>query len=96
MLLSSLLDERAVEVYGQGTKSAEVASFIRALGEAAAQRVTGIGDEQYSSRDGQQYEYEPLSVYLDELLDEVTDVMAYLAIITIKIMAYAKRVDGAA
>lgn len=78
----------AVTDHGSGVYSSDLADFVRALGEAAASRIEGIGNEQYSDGEGKPQKFETMSVdhMYNELLDELADVFAYLSMITIKIL----------
>ncbi len=86
-----LTSHPAVENHGTGTSTPELTDFIRVLTEAAISRVQGIGDEQYGTRTLQRYESMSTDEYVDELLAEVYDIMAYLAMIALKIIAVQER-----
>ena len=76
----------AVLGLGSGVSSVDLADFIGQLAERARRRVITIGESQYG---GQIQKFETLSPekIFDELLDEVADGIAYLAMASIHAMA---------
>ena len=76
----------AVLGLGSGVSSVDLADFIGQLAERARRRVITIGESQYG---GQIQKFETLSPekIFDELLDEVADGIAYLAMASIHALA---------
>ncbi len=89
--MPALNEHPAVVDHGTGVYSSDLADFVRALSEAAASRIEGVGDEQYNTGELQKFEVESIDQYLNELLEEVADIMSYLSIITIKILAFRRK-----
>ena len=77
----------AVRQHGQGVPTTELAQFIQLLTDAAKDRVAGVGDEQYGGEVLQKFERASIDDYVGELLEEVYDIQAYLAIIALKVIA---------
>lgn len=89
--MSSLNDDAAVISYGSGVSSSDLAAFTRSIADAAARRIEGVGDEQYGQGELQKFETATVDHYVDELIDEVADIQAYLAIIVLKVLALRRR-----
>ena len=83
----------AVANLGSGVSSIDLADFIGQLAERARRRVITIGETQYG---GQIQKFETLSPekIFDELLDEVADGIAYLAMASIHAMAIRNQSRG--
>lgn len=89
--MPTLSEHPAVRDHGSGVYSSDLADFTRALAEAAASRIEGVGDEQYNTGELQKFETRDIDQYVNELLEELADVMSYLSIITIKILALRQK-----
>lgn len=91
--MPTLSEHPAVRDHGSGVYSSDLADFTRALAEAAASRMEGIGDAQYGQDEYglQKFETRDIDQYVNELLEELADVMSYLSIITIKILALRQK-----
>lgn len=85
-LMQTLLDHPAVRKHGSGVSSTELGNFILTLADTAATRVLGVGAEQYG---GERQRFETLTQeqQISELIDELADAYAYLAMVAIKALA---------
>jgi hypothetical protein len=92
--MPTLNEHPAVVNHGSGVYSSDLADFVRALAEASATRIEGVGDEQYNTGELQKFEVNSVDQYVNELLEELADVMSYLAIITLKILAFRQKADA--
>ena len=91
--MAALTEHPAVVNHGSGVYSSDLADFTRALAEAAALRMEGVGDEQYGG-EVQKFETESIGKYVDELLEEIADIFAYVSIIAIKALALRDKVSA--
>lgn len=80
----TLLEHPAVYYHGRGIMSEHLADFIDRMAERTMDRVLGIGDESYGTREGQAFEKYDMNRQYEELLDELADAIAYIAFIAIK------------
>ena len=86
----------AVLGLGSGVSSVDLADFIGQLAERARRRVITIGESQYGGKI-QKFETQSPEKIFDELLDEVADGIAYLAMASIHALALKResyRVSG--
>lgn len=82
-----LLDgHEAVRQHGQGVDPSDLANYITLLGDFAAERVLGVGAEQYGGR-LQKFETKSVEDLRRDALEEAADLVAYAAMILIKIGA---------
>ena len=89
-----LLNHPAVVKHGQGMTSADLASFVEALGSMAQSRIKGIGHEQYAQATRQQFEDMTPAQVGEYLLEEVADGFNYLSMIAIKALAAVRTLGG--
>lgn len=82
--LDLLEDHEAVRQHGKGVDPAELADYITLLGDFAAERVKGIGAEQYGGH-VQRFETKSIEDLRRDALEEAADLVAYAAMILIKI-----------
>ena len=92
--MPTLAEHPAVTEHGRGITTIDLAEFVDVIGQAAASRIAGVGAEQYEGEDGQPQKFETNSLEqtVNELLDEITDVYAYTALIAIKILSLLNKV----
>ena len=76
----------AVKHHGSGVTSAELAGFIDLMSMFAADRVEGVGNDQYSSSSGQRFEAMSEEELRHELVEELLDVINYVCMIAIKVV----------
>lgn len=73
--------------HGRGVSTSSLVSFMEDLHEIVIGRVTSIGAEQYEMNNTQRFETYSQSRMLSEIVDELADCIAYIGMLTIKIMA---------
>jgi hypothetical protein len=76
----------AIRQHGKGVDPDDLADYIGLLGDFAAERVKGIGADQYGGR-LQRFETKSLEDLRRDALEEAADLVAYAAMILIKIGA---------
>lgn len=86
-----LTRHQAVGSHGNGTSTPELADFIRVLTEAAVERVSTIGDDQYNTGGLQKFETMSTDDVVQALLEEIYDCQSYLAMLAIKVIALGER-----
>ena len=82
----ALIDHPAVRCHGKGVQTEELVNFIDCLNNRVVARVRGTGAEQYA-REQQAFEKYPTQRLVEETLDELADVIAYTAMLSIKLLA---------
>ena len=87
----TLIGHPAVRRHGKGVPTEELVNFIDCLNNRVVARVRGTGAEQYA-REQQAFERYPTQRLVEETLDELADVIAYTAMLSIKLLAAVR--DG--
>lgn len=82
----ALIEHPAVRRHGKGVPTEELVNFIDCLNTRVVNRVRGTGAEQYA-REVQAFEKYPTQRLVEETLDELADVIAYTAMLSIKLLA---------
>lgn len=88
----ALIDHPAVVRHGRGVPTEELVNFIDCLSNRVVARVRGTGAEQYA-REQQAFERYPTQRLVEETLDELADVIAYTAMLSIKLLAAMRKDD---
>ena len=86
-----MIDHPAVRCHGKGVQTEELVNFIDCLNNRVVARVRGTGAEQYA-REQQAFARYPTQRLVEETLDELADVIAYTAMLSIKLLAAVR--DG--
>lgn len=79
----SVVAHPAVVNYGSGVDPADLSDFIMSTAALAAERVRGIGADQYGG-EIQKFETKTVDELTRDILEEVADVIAYASMIAIK------------
>lgn len=82
----SLFDHPAVTQHGHGVDPRDLSAFIMSLAALAAERVQGIGAEQYGG-EIQKFETKSVEELKVDILEEAADIIAYGAMLAIKALA---------
>ena len=85
-----LAEHPAVQKHGKGVSSEELASFTECLASMTSSRIRGVGNEQYSRGNGQQFEGMTSEELTEGLLEELADVVGYASMLAIKFLAATK------
>ena len=89
-----LVDHLAVVGYRAGGVSTEdLTSFIESFASLRANRVKGVGHDQYSHAQGQKFESFTTSDTIRELLEEIADASNYLDFLAIKLLNIQHTID---
>lgn len=86
---SYLRDHPAVRKHGHGVSTPELVNFMDNLHNRMIERVKGIGQQQYGGR-VQKFETYGPDRLVSETLDELADVLAYVGMLTIKMLSAVK------
>ena len=82
----SLVNSTAVMQHGNGVDPVELGAFIESVAALAANRVRGVGAQEYGG-EIQQFETKTIDQLRNDILEEVADVMAYAGMIALKTFA---------
>lgn len=85
----ALIDHPAVKFHGKGVATEDLVNFIDCMNTRVVGRVRGTGAEQYA-REQQAFERYGIDRLVEETLDELADVIAYTAMLCIKLLAAVK------
>lgn len=85
-------DEEAVPPFGMS--SDELSSYLAGFIERCSERVTGVGQQQYSEGDYQLFESLPLEKLLDMLQEELQDAAVYAAMLDIRVKRFRNALKG--
>jgi len=81
--ISAVSGHPAVGKHGFGIETEDLASFVEMIAGLAADRVRGIGADQYAG-DKQAFEDKNVDEIIADLLEEVFDIIAYASFLAIK------------
>jgi hypothetical protein len=87
----SLINHAAVKKHGHGVSTDELVNFTDNLHDRMVYRVKGIGHRQYAGKI-QAFETYTVDRMVEETLDELADVLAYVNMLTIKFLSAARSV----
>jgi hypothetical protein len=89
-----LVDHLAVVGYRAGGVSTEdLTSFIESFASLRANRVKGVGHDQYSHAQGQKFESFTTSDTIRELIEELADASNYIDVLAIKLLNIQHTID---
>ena len=89
-----LVDHAAVTGYrALGVSTEDLTSFIESFASLRAQRVKGVGHEQYSHAKGQKFESFTTSDTIRELIEELADASNYIDFLAIKLLNIQHTID---
>jgi hypothetical protein len=89
-----LVDHLAVVGYRAGGVSTEdLTSFIESFASLRANRVKGVGHEQYSHAQGQKFESFTTADTIRELIEELADASNYIDFLAIKLLNIQHTID---
>ena len=89
-----LVDHLAVVGYRAGGVSTEdLTSFIESFASLRANRVKGVGHDQYSHAQGQKFEAFTTSDTIRELIEELADASNYIDFLAIKLLNIQHTID---
>jgi hypothetical protein len=89
-----LVDHAAVTGYrAVGVTTEDLTSFIESFASLRAQRVKGVGHEQYSHSKGQKFESFTASDTIRELIEELADASNYIDFLAIKLLNIQHTID---
>lgn len=88
--VKDLINHPAIATHGMGIATSSLADFIRVLAELTAERVSSIGADQYAQGDVQAFEAKSPHEIFQEIVEELADVVAYVAMLAIKAGVVAK------
>jgi hypothetical protein len=89
-----LVDHLAVVGYRAGGVSTEdLTSFIESFASLRANRVKGVGHDQYSHAQGQKFESFTTSDTIRELIEELADASNYIDFLAIKLLNIQHTID---
>ena len=81
--LRTITEHKAVTRHGKGIDTADLADFIKVISGLAADRVSGVGAEQYAG-DVQSFENKDIDEIVTDLIEELLDIIAYTGFLAIK------------
>ena len=85
----SLINHPAVKLHGRGVSTDELVNFMDNMTDRMVHRVKGVGHQQYA-RQLQAFETYTVDRMVEETLDELADVLAYVNMLTIKFLSAAR------
>ena len=89
-----LVDHAAVTGYrALGVTTEDLTSFIESFASLRAQRVKGVGHDQYSHAKGQKFESFTTSDTIRELIEELADASNYIDFLAIKLLNIQHTID---
>ena len=89
-----LVDHLAVVGYRAGGVSTEdLTSFIESFASLRANRVKGVGHDQYAIAQGQKFESFTTSGTIKELIEELADASNYIDFLAIKLLNIQHTID---
>jgi len=89
-----LVDHAAVTGYREvGVTTEDLTSFIESFASLRAQRVKGVGHDQYSHAKGQKFESFTTSDTIRELIEELADASNYIDFLAIKLLNIQHTID---
>jgi hypothetical protein len=90
-----LIDHPAVISYrSDGVDTSDLVSFIESFASLRANRVKGVGHEQYSHAKGQKFEQFSASDTIRELIEELADASNYIDFLAIKLLNLAATMES--
>ena len=90
-----LVDHLAVVGYRAGGVSTEdLTSFIESFASLRANRVKGVGHDQYAIAQGQKFESFTTSDTIRELIEELADASNYIDFLAIKLLNIQHTIDS--
>jgi hypothetical protein len=81
--LGAVSSHEAVKKHGFGIDTGDLANFVEMIAGLAAERVRGIGAEQYA-HEKQDFEDKSIDEIITDLLEEVFDIIAYASFLAVK------------
>ena len=89
-----LVDHPAVIGYrSEGVSTGDLVSFIESFASLRANRVKGVGHDQYSHAKGQKFESFTTSDTIRELIEELADASNYIDFLAIKLLNIQHTID---
>jgi len=89
-----LVDHAAVTGYrALGVSTEDLTSFIESFASLRANRVKGVGHDQYSHAKGQKFESFTTSDTIKELIEELADASNYIDFLAIKLLNIQHTID---
>jgi hypothetical protein len=89
-----LVDHAAVTGYrALGVSTEDLTSFIESFASLRANRVKGVGHDQYSHAKGQKFESFTTSDTIRELIEELADASNYIDFLAIKLLNIQHTID---
>jgi hypothetical protein len=89
-----LVDHAAVTGYrALGVTTEDLTSFIESFASLRANRVKGVGHDQYSHAKGQKFESFTTSDTIRELIEELADASNYIDFLAIKLLNIQHTID---
>jgi hypothetical protein len=89
-----LVDHLAVVGYrAMGVSTEDLTSFIEAFASLRANRVKGVGHEQYAIAQGQKFESFTTADTIRELIEELADASNYIDFLAIKLLNIQHTID---
>ena len=89
-----LVDHLAVVGYrAAGVSTEDLTSFIESFASLRANRVKGVGHDQYSHAKGQKFESFTTSDTIRELIEELADASNYIDFLAIKLLNIQHTID---
>ena len=82
--VKDLINHPAIATHGAGIATTDLADFIRQFAELTADRVSSIGADQYGQGKLQAFESKDPHEIFQEIVEELADVIAYVAMLAIK------------
>ena len=90
-----LVDHPAVIGYrSEGVSTGDLVSFIESFASLRANRVKGVGHDQYSHAKGQKFEQFSASDTVRELIEELADASNYIDFLAIKLLNLAATMES--
>ncbi len=90
MLVNSTL---AVRYRAGGVSTEDLTSFIESFASLRANRVKGVGHDQYAIAQGQKFESFTTSDTIRELIEELADASNYIDFLAIKLLNIQHTID---
>lgn len=84
----------AVERFGYGVSTGDLASFAEAFTDYCRGRITGTGAEQYERDGSQKFESMSFNELLLELVDELADVQNYAVMLSVRVLSLMDALEG--
>lgn len=89
-----LADHPAVQSFGYGVQTRDLASFAESFTDYCRTRIVGTGADQYAKDGSQKFESLSFNELLLELVDELADVQNYAVMLSVRVLSLMDALEG--